>query len=40
MFRDPDKYGGQFKDYIKNKYVLQRGGLSDPFCPIEEQGEV
>ena len=40
MFRDPDKYWGQFKDYIKNKYVLQRGGLSDPFCPIEEQGEV
>lgn len=40
MFRDPDNYWWQFKDYIKERYVLQRGWLSDPFCPIEEQGEV
>ena len=40
MFRDPDTYWWQFKEYIKWKYVLQRGGLSDPFCPIEEEWEV
>lgn len=37
MFDDPDKYGGEFKEIIKNKITLQFGGLSDPFCPIEEQ---
>lgn len=40
MFKDPDKYWWQFKDYIKWRYVLQRGWMSDPMCPIEEQWEV
>ena len=31
MFIDPDKYAGQFAWYIKNKMVLQWGGLSDGF---------
>jgi len=26
-----------FASYIKNKITMQWGGLSDPFCPIEEQ---
>jgi len=38
MFSEPDKFGWQFKDYIKWKYVLQWGWLSDPMCPIEEDG--
>lgn len=36
MFGDPEKYGGEFKEIIQNKITLQFGGLSDPFCPIEE----
>lgn len=40
MFKDPDKYGWQFKDYIKQRYVLQRWWMSDPMCPIEEQWEL
>uniref|UniRef100_A0A6M3IK91 Radical SAM superfamily protein n=1 Tax=viral metagenome TaxID=1070528 RepID=A0A6M3IK91_9ZZZZ len=35
LFR-PD-YSGFFSDYIKNRMTMQWGGLSDPFCPIEEQ---
>lgn len=31
MFLNPDKYAGQFAGYIKNKFVLQWGGLSDGF---------
>lgn len=31
MFTDPDKYAGQFAWYIKNRFVLQWGGLSDGF---------
>lgn len=37
MIRDPDTHWGQFKDFIKNKMTMQRWGMSDPFCPIEEQ---
>lgn len=31
------KYKGQFKYIIKNRKPFQWGGLSDPFCPIEEK---
>jgi DNA repair photolyase len=31
MFLEPDKYAGQFAPYIKARYVLQWGGLSDGF---------
>lgn len=31
MFSDPDKYAGQFAWYIKSRFVLQWGGLSDGF---------
>lgn len=35
MFSDPDKYGGQFKEYIKQRKVMQWGGLSDQFDGFE-----
>lgn len=31
MFADPDRFAGQFATYIKNRFVLQWGGLSDGF---------
>ena len=31
------KYKGQFSYFIKNRKPFQWGGLSDPFCPIEEK---
>lgn len=31
MFTDPDKYAGTFAGYIKKRFVLQWGGLSDAF---------
>lgn len=31
MFIDPDKYAGDFAGYIKRRFVLQWGGLSDGF---------
>ena len=37
MFSDPDKYGGQFKEYIKQRKVMQWGGLSDEFDQFEKQ---
>ena len=37
MFTDPDKYGGQFKEYIKQRKVMQWGGLSDQFDGFERQ---
>lgn len=40
MFKDPDKFWWQFKDYIKQRYVLQRWWMSDPMCPIEEEWEL
>lgn len=37
MFTDPDKYGGQFKEYIKQRKVMQWGGLSDEFDGYERK---
>lgn len=37
MFTDPDNYGGQFKTYIKQRRVMQWGGLSDEFDGFERQ---
>lgn len=37
MFTDPDNYGGQFKEYIKQRKVMQWGGLSDQFDGFERQ---
>lgn len=37
MFTDPDKYGGQFKEYIKQRKVMQWGGLSDQFDCFERK---
>ena len=35
MFLEPDKYAGQFKEYIKQRKVMQWGGLSDQFKQFE-----
>lgn len=40
MFTDPDKYGGQFKEYIKQRKVMQWGGLSDQFDGFERKNGV
>ncbi|MCD7721311.1 MAG: hypothetical protein LUI09_03685 [Prevotellaceae bacterium] len=37
MFRDPDKYAGQFAPYIKQRRVMQWGGLSDQFDGFERK---
>lgn len=37
MFTDPDNYGGQFKDYIKQRKVMQWGGMSDEFDGFERK---
>ena len=37
MFSDPDKYGGQFAEYIKQRRVMQWGGLSDQFDGFERK---
>lgn len=37
MFEDPDNYAGQFKDYIKQRRVMQWGGLSDQFDGFERK---
>lgn len=37
MFSNPDEYGGQFKNYIKRRMVLQWGGLSDGFDWYEKK---
>lgn len=37
MFSDPDKYGGQFAEYIKQRRVMQWGGLSDEFDGYEHK---
>lgn len=37
MFLEPDKHGGQFKEYIKQRKVMQWGGLSDQFDGFERQ---
>ena len=35
MFTEPDKYAGQFAEYIKQRKVMQWGGLSDQFDGFE-----
>lgn len=37
MFTDPDKYAGQFATYIKQRRVMQWGGLSDQFDNFERK---
>lgn len=37
MFSDPDKHGGQFATYIKERKVMQWGGLSDEFDNFEKK---
>lgn len=37
MFTDPDAHGGQFKEYIKQRRVMQWGGLSDQFDSYEKK---
>ena len=37
MFTDPDKYAGQFATYIKQRRVMQWGGLSDQFDGFEQR---
>ena len=37
MFTDPDQYAGQFAPYIKQRRVMQWGGLSDQFDGFEKQ---
>ena len=37
MFLDPDRYGGQFATYIKQRRVMQWGGLSDEFDGYERK---
>ena len=37
MVTDPDKYGGQFAEYIKQRRVMQWGGLSDQFDGFERK---
>lgn len=37
MFTDPDNYGGQFATYIKQRKVMQWGGLSDEFDGFERK---
>jgi DNA repair photolyase len=37
MFSEPDKYGGQFATYIKQRRVMQWGGLSDEFDNFERK---
>lgn len=37
MFTEPDKYAGQFATYIKQRRVMQWGGMSDQFDGFERQ---
>lgn len=37
MFTDPDNYGGQFAEYIKQRKVMQWGGMSDQFDGYESK---
>lgn len=37
MFTEPDKYAGQFAEYIKQRRVMQWGGLSDEFDGYERK---
>lgn len=37
MFTEPDKYAGQFSTYIKQRRVMQWGGMSDEFDGYERK---
>lgn len=37
MFLNPDEHGGQFAEYIKQRRVMQWGGLSDEFDSYERK---
>lgn len=37
MFLNPDEHAGQFADYIKQRRVMQWGGLSDEFDGFEQK---
>lgn len=37
MFTDPDQWGGQFAPYIKERKVMQWGGMSDEFDGFEKK---
>lgn len=37
MFTEPDKYAGQFATYIKQRRVMQWGGMSDQFDGFERK---
>lgn len=37
MFTDPDQYAGQFATYIKERRVMQWGGMSDQFDGFERK---
>ncbi|MBO7713700.1 MAG: hypothetical protein J6S85_09040 [Methanobrevibacter sp.] len=37
MFSNPDEYAGQFAEYIKQRRVMQWGGLSDQFDEFERK---
>lgn len=37
MFTDPDKYGGQFAEYIRQRKTMQWGGMSDQFDNFERK---
>lgn len=37
MFTNPEEYGGQFAEYIKQRKVMQWGGLSDQFDEFERK---
>lgn len=37
MFTEPDKYAGQFATYIKDRKVMQWGGMSDQFDNFERK---
>lgn len=37
MFLEPDKHGGQFAEYIKQRRVMQWGGMSDQFDSYERK---
>ena len=37
MFTDPDNHAGQFAEYIKQRRVMQWGGLSDQFDGFERK---
>lgn len=37
MFTNPDESAGQFGKVLRERYAVQWGGLSDPFCKYEQK---